>query len=133
VVVDFENIDNFYFLLRINFISLSFVLNIMKSLKKNTVIGVTFLIILLIIFIGFLNGYNEKGVSGCTEMFCSPTIGVGTERIICNTCFLEDTIFSLGFFKVVKTCQGREYLMFKDGVYIDREVEDYSTTCKYSY
>jgi hypothetical protein len=101
----------------------------MEAWKK----GVTILIIFLILFIGFLKGYSEKGVAGCTEMWCNPSIGVGTERISCNSCFLEDSLFSLGFFKVVKTCNGREYLIFNDGEYIDREVEVDFTSCKYSF
>jgi hypothetical protein len=83
--------------------------------------------------IGFLNGYSEEGVSGCTEMWCNPTLEVGTERISCNSCFLDNPLFSLGFFKVTKTCDGKEYLIFNDGDYIDREVEVDNTSCKYSF
>ncbi len=95
--------------------------------------GVIILIIILILLIGFVKGYSEKGVSGCTEMWCAPPLEVGTERISCNSCFLEDPLFSLGFFKVLKTCNGREYLIFNDGNYIDREVEVDFTSCKYSF
>jgi len=92
--------------------------------------GAIILIIFLLLFIGFLKGYSEEGVSGCTEMWCNPPLGVGTERISCNSCFLEDPLYSLGFFKIVRTCNGKEYLIFKDGNYIDREVD--FTSCKYS-
>jgi hypothetical protein len=95
--------------------------------------GVIILIIIFLLFIGFLKGYSEKGVSGCTKMWCNPPLEVGTERISCNSCFLADPIFSLGFFKVMKTCNGKEYLIFNDGNYIDREVEVDFTSCKYSF
>jgi hypothetical protein len=101
----------------------------MVARKKRAI----FLIIILLLLIGFLKGYNEKAISGCTEMWCNPTLEVGTERISCNSCFIEDPLFSLGFLKLLKTCNGREYLIFNDGDYIDREVEVDFASCKYSF
>jgi hypothetical protein len=102
----------------------------MESFQK---IKVIILIILFIIFFGFIKGYNEESILSCTEIWCYPPIGVGAEWISCNSCFLENPLFSLGFFKAVKICNGTEYLIFNDGNYFDSEVVVDFTSCKYSF
>lgn len=98
--------------------------------KKNKVILIA-TIITVIVAGGIISGLALKSAPVCTKMGCPsvPENATGRTEIPCNSCQMDTPVFFTGLFNIIKSCSGREVIIFLDQNHIETRYD--LSQCRY--